>query len=201
MIVFMSISCQKTTSPEEMVTFIKSYGGQYMDAGYEVIQSSDGGYVIADYTESSANNKDVHVFKVDSEGNLVWKRTIVSSDNEVAYDIKQTPDGGYIVAGETSSDALLIKLDSQGNVQWQKKLVVLLLMEPELLLSQMTVGIYCVDTLTPWEQVTQIFILQKQMLRAMYSGKGLSVELIEMGIKCDTDKKWMVRRHGIYLLI
>lgn len=120
MIVFMSISCQKTTSPEEMVTFIKSYGGQYMDAGYEVIQSSDGGYVIADYTESSANNKDVHVFKVDSEGNLVWKRTIVSSDNEVAYDIKQTPDGGYIVAGETSSDALLIKLDSQGNVQWQK---------------------------------------------------------------------------------
>ena len=42
----------------------------------------------------------------------------------MARSIQQTSDGGFVVAGQTSSpsggDFLVMKLDSDGNIVWQK---------------------------------------------------------------------------------
>ena len=55
-----------------------------------------------------------------------WAKTYGVTGYEYAYSIQQTADGGYIVAGYTSSsgagdtDAWVLKLNSDGTVAWQK---------------------------------------------------------------------------------
>jgi regulation of enolase protein 1 (concanavalin A-like superfamily) len=55
-----------------------------------------------------------------------WAKTYGGSDNENAWSIQQTSDGGYITAGYTESfgaggrDIWVLKLDSNGTIEWQK---------------------------------------------------------------------------------
>ena len=60
-----------------------------------------------------------------SQSALYWIKAYGDTADEEAYSIKQTIDGGYIVAGNKSivggkKDILVLKLDSNGNVDWQK---------------------------------------------------------------------------------
>jgi hypothetical protein len=108
-------------------TFAKTIGGSVTDVAYSIIQSSDGGYAVAGYTESfGAGGRDIYVVKLDSSGNIIWTKTIGGSSDDEAFSIIQSSDGGYIVAGRTSSfgagsgDIYVVKLDSSGNVVWAK---------------------------------------------------------------------------------
>jgi hypothetical protein len=52
-----------------------------LDRAYSIIQSSDGGYVVAGYNGSfGAGVRDFYVVKLDSSGNVVWTKTIGGSD-------------------------------------------------------------------------------------------------------------------------
>jgi hypothetical protein len=52
-------------------------GGKDFEDGYSLIQTSDGGYAIAGYTQSfGAGGADVYVVKLDAKGNLQWTKTI-----------------------------------------------------------------------------------------------------------------------------
>jgi hypothetical protein len=108
-------------------TFAKSIGGSSRDEASSIIQSSDGGYVVAGVTESfGAGGRDFYVVKLDSSGNVLWTKTIGGSSLDIANSIIQSSDGGYVVAGRTwsfgagHSDMFVVKLDSSGNVQWTK---------------------------------------------------------------------------------
>jgi len=121
----------------------KSLGGSGYDYPYDIQQTSDGGYIVAGRTQS--NNGDVTgyhgsvysdfwVVKLDANGNIQWQKTIGGNSEDIAYSIKQTSDGGYIVAGQSSStdgdaighlsynntDLWIVKINSIGNIQWQK---------------------------------------------------------------------------------
>ena len=56
-----------------------------------------------------------------------FQKTYGGTSGEVGYDMALTSDGGYIIAGSTSSfpgpnyDALIMKTDSLGNILWSKK--------------------------------------------------------------------------------
>jgi hypothetical protein len=107
--------------------FAKTIGGSYDDVARSIIQSSDGGYVVAGWTWSfGVGYSDIYVVKLDSGGNVQWTKTIGGSSDDAAYSIIQSSDGGYVVAGRTSSfgaggwDMYVVKLDSSGNVQWTK---------------------------------------------------------------------------------
>jgi arginine repressor len=109
------------------VQWTKTIGGSYYDWAHSIIQSSDGGYVVAGETESfGAGVTDIYVVKLDSAGNVVWTKTIGGSSEDRAISIIQSSDGGYVVAGWTSSfgagdvDIYVVKLDSAGNVVWTK---------------------------------------------------------------------------------
>jgi hypothetical protein len=109
------------------VQWTKTIGGSSDDEAYSIIQSSDGGYVVAGWTWSfGAGNYDIYVVKLDSSGNVQWTKTIGGSSDDRAYSIIQSSDGGYVVAGWTLSfgagnyDMYVVKLDSGGNVQWTK---------------------------------------------------------------------------------
>jgi len=108
-------------------SFCKAIGGKNDDRGNSLIQTSDGGYLIAGYTESfGAGLSDAYLVKLDANGNLQWTKTIGGKYFEDDYSLIQTSDGGYAIAGETSSfgagelDVYVVKLDANGNLQWTK---------------------------------------------------------------------------------
>jgi hypothetical protein len=104
------------------VEWTKTIGGSDWDEAYSIIQSSDGGYVVAGRTWSfGAGMDDFYVVKLDSSGNVIWTKTIGGSSWDVALSIIQSSDGGYVVAGGTGSfgvrgDIYVVKMDANGNV-------------------------------------------------------------------------------------
>lgn len=109
----------------------KSYGGSSDDFGQAVQQTADGGYIVAGYTGSfGVGNNDVYLLKTDANGNLAWSKTYGGAQGDYAFAVKQTADGGYIIAGITSSfgvttngnynDVYLLKTNSTGVLAWSK---------------------------------------------------------------------------------
>jgi len=104
----------------------RTYGGSYNDAAYFILQTSDGGYIVAGETQSyGAGNTDIWILKLYSDGSIEWQRTYGGSYNDAARSIQQTSDGSYIVAGYTESfgpsiDIWILKLNSNGTtIEWQ----------------------------------------------------------------------------------
>lgn len=119
----------------------KCLGGSLDDVAWAVRQTSDGGYIVAGSSGSNDGNvsgshgsHDFWIVKLDAAGNIQWQKLTGGSDNDEAYSIQQTTDGGYIVAGRTDSDdgdvsgfhgtgysdCWIMKLNAVGNVQWKK---------------------------------------------------------------------------------
>ena len=105
----------------------KTYGGTNNDRGYSLVQTNDGGYVIAGLTNSfGAGFSDVYLVKTDSVGSMQWNKTYGGTNIDDGYSLVKTLDGGFAIAGDTysfgagSSDAYSIKTDGDGNMQWNK---------------------------------------------------------------------------------
>ncbi|MCP4696511.1 MAG: hypothetical protein GY862_06650 [Gammaproteobacteria bacterium] len=111
------------------LSWAKTTGGSTYDRAYSVAQTSDNGYIVAGYTVSyEAESCDVLLLKYDGSGNLTWAKTAGRVNYaDTARSVKQTSDGGYIVAGwakyggaQGKYDFLLLKYDDSGNLAWAK---------------------------------------------------------------------------------
>jgi len=105
----------------------KTYGGLAADWGSAVQQTLDGGYIIAGGTSSFGGGlNDVLLIKTDSSGDTIWTKTYGGEGFDFSRSVDATSDGGYIIAGATTSfgagwyDAYLVKTDSLGNLLWSK---------------------------------------------------------------------------------
>ena len=121
----------------------KSYGGIHADYLFDVQPTADYGFILAG---SSLSNKtgnkeednhgdlDYWIWKMDENGNLDWQKSIGGSGFDLLQSIKNTRDGGFILAGTSSSDKSsqknddckgitdfwVIKLNAKGDEQWQR---------------------------------------------------------------------------------
>jgi predicted secreted protein len=116
----------KTNSSGDTI-WTKTYnynGDSYL---FSVQQTLDDNYIIAGTTTcSSAGLYDAWLIKADSSGDTVWTKTFGGINSDCAYMVRQTPDQGFIIIGETESfgaggkDVWLIKTNSSGDTIWTK---------------------------------------------------------------------------------
>jgi hypothetical protein len=105
------------------IVWQKTFGGSGEESAYSVQETSDGGFIVGGSTLSfGAGGWDTLFLKLDSSGNIVWKKTFGGSGVDRAHRIQKTSDGGFIAVGWTTSfgvggnDLLLLKLDANGNI-------------------------------------------------------------------------------------
>lgn len=107
------------------VEWSRTVGNTNPDYAAWAEELSDKSIIACGYTV--INGWDILLVKTDSTGNVIWKKNYGTPlDNEYAYVVKPTPDGGYITAGDQTSNggatrkALISKVNAAGNVEWCK---------------------------------------------------------------------------------
>ena len=105
----------------------RTFGGAGGDYCSYIIQTTDGGYILAGVTITFGIGwYDIYIVKLDGNGSLQWSRTIGGTNFEYLYSIIQTTDGGCAIAGSTLSygaggyDVYVLKFDGSGNLQWNR---------------------------------------------------------------------------------
>lgn len=106
------------------VEWEKAFGEANLEVLHFAQQTSDGGYFIGGYTtiQTDPFDLDFWLLKLDTTGEVEWQKRYGGDGSEIAWSGQQTLDGGYIVAGSSSSFGGLwvIKLDPDGNIEWEK---------------------------------------------------------------------------------
>lgn len=122
----------------EGIIWQRCLGGSEYDCAKSIKSTKDGGSVVAGVTCSTdgdvsgiKGNADAWVVKLGIAGEIEWQKCLGGSAYDEAFDILQTPDGGYIVACLTYSsdgdvagyhgggDIWVVKLDNIGRLVWQ----------------------------------------------------------------------------------
>ncbi len=105
----------------------RTYGGPNQDYGEEVIQTSDGGYIVAGRTYASYTPEscDAWVIKTDGNGDTTWTRKYGGNDEDMFNCVTETDDG-YIFAGLTNSFGpgyyaiWAVRTDDNGDTVWAR---------------------------------------------------------------------------------
>lgn len=124
------------------ITWQNTIGGGGQDWVHAIDQTSDGGYIVGGYSNSSASFDkteddqgayDYWVVKLDAFGNIMWDNTIGGSQWDELLSIQECNEGGYILGGfsfsgisgdkseesQGSYDYWIVKLDEEGTITWQ----------------------------------------------------------------------------------
>jgi len=100
----------------------RMYGGPLFDAGNDLIETPDGGFLQLGWTRSfGAGQRDWYLVKADSLGNQQWQRTYGDVNNQSGASIISVADGNYVMCGGAGGGkARMIKVNSGGEVIWQQ---------------------------------------------------------------------------------
>jgi len=121
----------------------KSFGGTNFDEAHRVLQLADGGYLVGcdsdsgisgNKTNASFGGSDYWLIRLDTDGNKLWEKVYGGNSTEYLYDVQQTSDGGFILAGSSTSgisgnkttvalggqDFWIVRVDTNGVILWQK---------------------------------------------------------------------------------
>ncbi|MEP7234654.1 MAG: T9SS C-terminal target domain-containing protein, partial [Ignavibacteriota bacterium] len=127
---------------QPVIEWQQPLGGSDVDCSYSVLQTSDAGYIVLGHEASTDGDVTINhggldfwVTKLDSLGKLEWQDSYGGSQEEAAYSMKETFDGGYILMGYSysdngdvtghhgtvaHSDCWVVKIDHTGNLEWEK---------------------------------------------------------------------------------
>ncbi len=124
---------------ESELLWERSFGTGIDDTAKAIIETKGGDFVIVGSSKSGKSgtsypgrNDDYWICKISSTGELIWEKTYGGTSKEIANSVVEATDGGFVVAGYSSSedgditnpqgraDCWLIKLDANGELLWQK---------------------------------------------------------------------------------
>ena len=115
------------TGPSGEVIWSNHYGGPNVEEVFDIQQTADGGYVAVGYTSTNtAGYFDIYFLKTDAGGDTLWTRKYGGTNYDYGYSVAETNDGGFIIAGRTSSygtgarSAYFIRTDADGDTLWTR---------------------------------------------------------------------------------
>lgn len=132
-----------TLSISQNILWENSYGGKHAEFLYDAIPTADYGFLLAGSSISNKNgnkadsnkgNLDYWIWKMDEKGTPECQKSFGGDGVDLLQSIRITNDGGFILAGTSSSsisgdkkeackgqeDFWIIKLDAKGNEIWQR---------------------------------------------------------------------------------
>ena len=112
----------------ELWTNIEGTAGQEMGLDVTVASDQNGVVIVGNGNDLVNGGKDVILFKLDNDGNKLWTKFFSTQDDndDEAFGITTTNDGGYIITGYTediatgNKDVFLWKVDSNGDEEFRK---------------------------------------------------------------------------------
>ncbi|TYA70137.1 hypothetical protein [Seonamhaeicola marinus] len=123
---------QTSSPPDKDVTFVKTLGGSNNESARSIIATSDGGYAILGYTQSSdgdITNKtnssfDYWLLKFDANHALQWQQTYGGASDDRGSCLIQTQDNGFALLGSRKStngfnDFWVIRTNASGHISWE----------------------------------------------------------------------------------
>ena len=116
------------------------YGGSGLDVAAFIEPTLDGGFIVLGHSASAdiagtpyhGGAEDFWVLKLDANGIVLWQKLYGGNGDDNPEAISSTSDGGFLLAGSTTStdlsgiasrggsDGLLMKIDASGIIIWQK---------------------------------------------------------------------------------
>jgi uncharacterized repeat protein (TIGR01451 family) len=84
--------------------------------------TSDGGYILTGSGTGSSSTLDMLLLKLDASGNQQWVNYYGGAAADSSFNVVQTADGGYLLAGSQDGVPTLIKTDLSGTWQWTKQI-------------------------------------------------------------------------------
>ena len=107
----------------------RTIGGSGMEFCYSLQRTADGGFILAGekYEPTDSSGTDALLLKTDADGDCLWQRTFGGAQDDVAFAVQQTTDGGYIVVMGTTPvsvwvDAEVIRTNASGDSLWSMRL-------------------------------------------------------------------------------
>ncbi len=95
------------------------------ERAYAIDVASNQGYVMAGFAEArDTGDADIYIVRTDQNANVLWSKAYGGEGQDTAYSVTGTPDGGFMVAGFTTSfgeggsDAWILRTDGQGDTLW-----------------------------------------------------------------------------------
>ncbi len=103
----------------------QAYGWDY-DERANAVAPAKNGYIVVGMTKSDRDRrKQVYVFKIDTDGKMIWRRTFGSRGDDEAFDIVADSDG-YVIVGVTKGDlkrqedVYAVKINEEGKILWER---------------------------------------------------------------------------------
>lgn len=108
----------------------RTYGGNEDEEATEVIETKDGGFLIAGYSDSyskNLNENDIWLLKISENGEKEWEKALQTPEIiDEAHGVIETKEGDFLVVGNTTAvaggktDAIVLKFNRKGELIWQK---------------------------------------------------------------------------------
>ena len=125
-------------SASNVLLWQKTYGGSGHETPNKILNTSDGGFLLLGYSNSSdgdvSGNKgwdDCWLLKLDENGNILWDRNFGGTSRDLGNNILPTKDGGFLIAATSKStdgdvsgnhggnDFWLLKINAEGSIEWE----------------------------------------------------------------------------------
>ena len=126
-VVLMLHASLKGTYAQPELMWMNTFGGRENEFCISVIQTEDGGYALAGYTDSFGEGRyDFWLVRTNEDGEELWSQSYGGDSWDYCYDLVETEDGGFLLVGATrsfdvvSTRGWVVKTNEDGDIEWSE---------------------------------------------------------------------------------